>query len=67
MDDLVDSYYQTTLDLKELSKQSRDLRKTLKEIEAEIVSRMKDASIEQYESANGGTIFLKTQIDKKAS
>lgn len=67
MDELVDSYYQTSLDLKELSKQSRELRKSLKDIEEEIVNRMKDASIEQYESANGGTIYLKTQIDKKAS
>lgn len=65
LDQNIESYYEIRNQLKELSTRSRDLRKQLKTIAANIISKMKEVGVDYYENVHGLDISLRTEIDKK--
>ena len=65
LDQVIDAYYEQQAQLKELSAQSKEVRKQIKSLSSTIIELMLEANIDHYENSQGMTISLKTEIDKK--
>ena len=64
MNKLVDKFFDLQNEIKEDSKQVRDKRKKLKELEQEIISHMIESNLTEY-SSSANQVFIKPTLSDK--